>query len=429
MVAVVVVMVVSAGSAAAAVSSAVVTTRAANALENSGAFSYHLSNWGGYVAHGSKGQFTSVSGEWTIPTVSCTASDNLFGTWVGLDGSGDNTVEQTGVRVGCGPEGGSCATSPPDTQCNYAWYEMYPGAMNDYDDPVSAGDTMSASVEYTRPTFTLTISDLTQGWTETAPPQTLRTARRETCEAIMESHYDPIPAFTALNFFNVQCNGEPLQTFDPVAGCTEGNGNVIYCPGSINNQDDFSIAPAPPETINLCPDLTATVGSYFSCSITTTSVLTLSLKEVGRLPRGLTLVDDGDGSATLSGIPSAKTGGSYSDTIVATLGTGNPQNTVDQAFNLTVDQAPAITGVRKRTVRIGESLSYTVKTTGYPTPAINLAGGELPSGITLTDNGNGTALLAGTPATGSAGNYELVIDAFNGVGEPASEAFDLVVKG
>ncbi len=64
------------------------------------------------------------------------------------------------------------------------------------------------------------------------------------------------------------------------------------------------------------------------------------LSETGALPGGVTLADNGDGTATLSGTPAAGTGGAYPITITATNGVG-PDAT--QAFTLTVDQAPAIT--------------------------------------------------------------------------------------
>ena len=44
-------------------------------------------NWSGYVDTSSTAQFfTSVSGSWTTPSVSCTAEDQVTSDWVGLDG-------------------------------------------------------------------------------------------------------------------------------------------------------------------------------------------------------------------------------------------------------------------------------------------------------------------------------------------------------
>ena len=65
-------------------------------------------------------------------------------------------------------------------------------------------------------------------------------------------------------------------------------------------------------------------------------------------------------------------------------------------------------------------------TTGNPTPALSETG-TLPTGVTFTDNGNGTATLAGTPAAGTAGTYPITITAANGVGSNATQTFTLTV--
>ena len=64
-------------------------------------------------------------------------------------------------------------------------------------------------------------------------------------------------------------------------------------------------------------------------------------------------------------------------------------------------------------------------TTGTPTPAITLAtGSTLPCGVTLTDNGNGNATLAGTSSV-VAGTYTFTIGAANGITPNATQAFTL----
>jgi len=69
-----------------------------------------------------------------------------------------------------------------------------------------------------------------------------------------------------------------------------------------------------------------------------------------------------------------------------------------------------------------------VTATGSPTPTLTETG-ALPSGVTFKDNGNGTATLGGTPASGSGGSYTLTITASNGVGSAASQSFTLTVNG
>ncbi len=52
----------------------------------------------------------------------------------------------------------------------------------------------------------------------------------------------------------------------------------------------------------------------------------------------------------------------------------------------------------------------------------------LPSGVSFTDNGDGTATLAGTPAANSGGTYSLSINAANGVSPDATQSFTLTVN-
>ena len=47
--------------------------------------------------------------------------------------------------------------------------------------------------------------------------------------------------------------------------------------------------------------------------------------------------------------------------------------------------------------------------------------------MTFTDNGDGTATLAGTPAAGTSGVYHFTIDATNGVNPDATQSFTLTV--
>ena len=47
--------------------------------------------------------------------------------------------------------------------------------------------------------------------------------------------------------------------------------------------------------------------------------------------------------------------------------------------------------------------------------------------MTFTDNGDGTATLAGTPAAGTAGSYPITITATNGVSPDATQSFTLTV--
>ena len=89
-------------------------------------------------------------------------------------------------------------------------------------------------------------------------------------------------------------------------------------------------------------------------------------------------------------------------------------------------EAPAITSASSVNFTIDEDNAFIITATGVPIPALECTG-TLPSGVSFTDNGNGTATLAGTPPAGSAGVYNLTITASNGVLPNATQSFTLTV--
>jgi len=169
---------------------------------------------------------------------------------------------------------------------------------------------------------------------------------------------------------------------------------------------------------------TFTVGTAGSFTVTTTGYPKPTFTASGTLPTGVTLGDNGDGTATLSGTPAAGTGGAYALTITSA---NDVSPNATQSFTLTVQEGPAITSANAAAFTVGTAGTFTVTTTGYPKPTITESG-ALPDGVSFTDNGNGTATLAGTPAAGSDGTYALTITANNGVSPNAAQNFTLTVN-
>jgi len=99
-----------------------------------------------------------------------------------------------------------------------------------------------------------------------------------------------------------------------------------------------------------------------------------------------------------------------------------------QSFTLTVDGPPAITSGAGTTFTEGSAGTFTVSTSGLPDAALSESG-TLPSGVTFTDNGDGTATLAGTPDVGTQGTYPITLTASNGFSPDASQSFTLTVDG
>jgi hypothetical protein len=158
--------------------------------------------------------------------------------------------------------------------------------------------------------------------------------------------------------------------------------------------------------------------------VTTTGTPAPALSESGSLPSGVTFLDNGDGTATLAGTPAAGSNGIYPITITASNGVSPDAS---QSFTLTVTGPPTITSGHSTTFTEGSVEDFTVTSTGTPAPSLT-EHGRLPAGITFTDNGDGTADLAGTPATGSNGVYTLTIDAANGIAPRATQTFTLTVN-
>jgi hypothetical protein len=165
-------------------------------------------------------------------------------------------------------------------------------------------------------------------------------------------------------------------------------------------------------------------GSAGSFTVTTTAGFptTTTITKTGTLPAGVSFTDNGDGSATIAGTPTAA--GAFPITITASNGASTDAT---QSFTLTVTTLPTITSADNTTFTVASVGSFTITTTaGYPSTTTLTKTGSLPSGVSFTDNGDGSATLAGTPAAGTAGSYPVTITATNSAGH-VDQAFTLTV--
>jgi len=199
-----------------------------SALGRGGAFNINGGNWSGMAAQGSG--FTSTSASWVEPSVTCNSANDLMAPWVGIDGYGSSTVEQTGVAT-------DCSSGRPVYQ---AWYEMYPAGPVYYRNPVQAGDTITASVTRSGSSYTLTLRDVTQGWTKTTN-KTLDAANAS-AEFIIESPTGAYPRFGSVDFRNATVNGNPLGDYDPVAMDASNSSGYEDHTSGLSGGTDFSIS-------------------------------------------------------------------------------------------------------------------------------------------------------------------------------------------
>ena len=232
---------------------------------------------------------------------------------------------------------------------------------------------------------------------------------------------DKIPANTATGVSNVVSG-------NPVALCGSGaqdQRDVARPQGAkcdIGSVEANQIAP----TISGPNSVDYSIGNMGTAvTFTTTGSPQPTLTEAGALPPGVTFVDNGDGTATISGTPTSGPGGHYNITITAT----NEAGSTPKAFDLVLHEAPVLGGPASATYTVGQAGTPQIfkMISGFP-PATLSTTSTLPSGVTFTDNGDGTATLQGTPATGTGGVYPIVIKGTNGTPPDGSLNFTLTVN-
>jgi hypothetical protein len=172
------------------------------------------------------------------------------------------------------------------------------------------------------------------------------------------------------------------------------------------------VPPNQAPAITSAASTTFAVGSAGGFTVTTTGYPVPSLTESGSLPAGVSFVDNGDGTATVSGTPAAGSGGTYPVSITASNGF-SPNAT--QAFKITVDQTPAFTADSPPlAVLAGQPYGYNFGASGFPAPSYSLASGAA-SWLSINPS---TGALSGTvPTDISSFSYGVV--ASNDVGSPA----------
>ena len=135
-----------------------------------------------------------------------------------------------------------------------------------------------------------------------------------------------------------------------------------------------------------------------------------------------------DDTSTIAGGGGGGGGGSNfilpsAESPASTTGAQTGNGSVEISFAVL---APQITSASSATFLAGRAGSFTVIATGVPTAALSEVG-PLPAGVTFTDNGGGTATLAGTPALNAAGSYHLQLTGVSGVLPDSTQNFDLIV--
>ena len=90
---------------------------------------------------------------------------------------------------------------------------------------------------------------------------------------------------------------------------------------------------------------------------------------------------------------------------------------------LTSDDVPILSGPGSVTFAEGSSGRFQVASSGWPAPVFSVSG-VLPAGVSFDAT---TGTFSGTPASGSAGDYPVVVTASNGIPPDATKGIDITV--
>lgn len=168
-------------------------------------------------------------------------------------------------------------------------------------------------------------------------------------------------------------------------------------------------------SISSVNSLEAEVGLPVSFTVATTGYPAPALTTTGTLPPGLAFIDKGNGTATLSGIPTTPATDSF--TIDAKSGA-----TLDTTQLFTVTTVPALTlsPTSLPAGTYGTRYTATMAAAGGVAPYTLSESGALPPGLSWN-----AGSLTGTPT--AAGSFGFTISAQDSLGAPAIQSYSLVI--
>jgi hypothetical protein len=193
-------------------------------------------NWSGYADDNSTGHtYSSVTGKWSEPSVTCTSQTSLAAFWVGIDGYTSGSVEQDGTLAEC----------YLGTAYYFTWWEMYP--TNDIQvvgQTVRPGDSISTSVVKSGTSYTLKVTDSTHTANSFSTVQSCSSCADTSAEWIAEapsgsSGIYPLPNFhswaeSSATVKSGSTSGVISSFSDDEITMIDSSGNVKAQPGALN---------------------------------------------------------------------------------------------------------------------------------------------------------------------------------------------------
>ena len=189
-------------------------------------------NWSGY-ADTSTTTFSTVTGNWTEPSVTCSGhKTQLAAFWVGIDGYSSGSVEQDGTLAECYHA----------TAYYFTWWEMYPtNSVQTVGSTVRPGDNISASVVRSGTSYTLKVTDSTTPADSFTTTQSCSNCANSSAEWIAEAPSGsggiyPLADFHSWTETGATVNSGVISSFtDDEITMVDSAGNVKAQPGPLNS--------------------------------------------------------------------------------------------------------------------------------------------------------------------------------------------------
>jgi hypothetical protein len=191
----------------------------------------------------------------------------------------------------------------------------------------------------------------------------------------------------------------------------------------VNDVPIFTSSPPAPSSVN--------EAALYTYLITTEDVDgdTVVVSAETALPGWLTLVDAGDGTATLSGMPANGDVGAHNVTLRVEDGTGG--FTLQGPFAIMVndvDNLPEFVSSPITGATEAAQYVYAIMAADPDGDAMTITAPTLPSWLTLIDNGDGNALLSGTPTGSAVGTNVVILQVLgNPLGGTVSQSYSIEV--
>lgn len=288
--------------------------------------------------------------------------------------------------------------------------------VNTNDDPTIDSTAVTTATEDSSYTYNIVTSDVDVGDTRTISASTLPgwLAVTDNGDGTATLTGTPLNA-------DVGSNSVTLVVTD-LAGATDTQNFAI----SVTNTND-----AP--TFSTASVNAAAEDSVYTYNIVTNDVDvgdTLAITAT-TIPGWLNLIDNGNGTATLAGTPLNDDVGNNAVTLQVLDNSGEANNSAVQSFTIVVantNDAPTIDSTAITIATEDSPYTYSVVTSDVDVgDTRTISASTLPAWLTVTDNGDGTALLAGTPLNENVGSNPVTLVVTDRDSATGTQSFNISV--